>query len=93
MSSSFSPQNEQFLNHVVSDGLFPSRAAALDAAVDALREKQDEIPLVPDEHMALVEEGLEEAEAGLSQPMTADDWAKLRQLARDVASGKDRGAT
>ncbi len=37
-------------------------------------EKNDEIPLVPDEHMALVEQALESSAGGHSRPMTHDDW-------------------
>jgi len=90
MSSGFSPHNEQFLTHMVADGFFSSREAALDAAIDALREKQGDIPLIPEEHMALVEEGLEDLELNGATEMTAADWERLRQLARDVAAGRDR---
>jgi len=91
MDHELSPQNEQYLERVVAGGLFPSKEAALDAAVAALREKTDEVPFVPDEHMEAVEQGIDEADAGLSQPMTDDDWSRLRQRAHDVAAGKHQG--
>lgn len=65
--------------HVVASGMFPSKEAAIDAAVDALREKTEPIPMVPEEHMEEVERAIEESRAGLSTPMTAEDWAELRQ--------------
>jgi Arc/MetJ-type ribon-helix-helix transcriptional regulator len=88
MNHELSPQYEQYLDQMVSGGLYPSKEAALEAAIEALREKTEEIPFVPDEHMEAVERGIEEANAGLATPMTKDDWASLRQLAHDVAAGK-----
>lgn len=38
-----STQNEQFLADVLASGLFPSREAALEAAVEVLREKTEPI--------------------------------------------------
>jgi hypothetical protein len=93
MEHGLSPQNEQYLRQVVAGGIYPSKEAALDAAVAALRERNDEIPFIPDEHMEAVEEGLAEADAGLCRPMTEDDWARLHQLARDVAAGKSQGTS
>lgn len=86
MQHELSPQSEQYLDKVVSGGLYPSKEAALEAAIEALRQKNDEIPFVPDEDMEAVERGIEEANAGLATPMTKDDWARLRQLAHDVAA-------
>ncbi len=91
MEHELSPQNEQYLERIVAGGLFPSKEAALDAAVAALREKTDEIPFVPDEHMEAVEQGIDEAEAGLSRPMTDEDWSRLRQYAYKVAARKHQG--
>jgi hypothetical protein len=88
MQHELSPQSEQYLEKIVSGGLFPTKEAALEAAVEALRQKNEEIPFVPDEEMEEVERAIEEANAGLATPMTQEDWAKLRQLAHDVASGK-----
>jgi hypothetical protein len=64
MVKELSPQAEQYLAGVVAGGLFPSKEAALEAAAAALREKTDEIPFVPDEHM-------EQVERLLSRPMRA----------------------
>jgi len=86
MDHSLSPQTEEFLANMVANGVFPSRAAAIEAAVSALREKAAAIPAVPAEHLARVEQAIESANAGLTTPMTADDWAGLRQRARDVAA-------
>ena len=86
MANGLSPQSEQYLAHIVATGMFPSKEAALDAAVVALREKNDEIPLIPEEHMALVEEALASSEAGESRPMTKEDWDQLREFARRVAA-------
>lgn len=86
MSIQLSPQAEQYLDSVVADGFFPSREAALEAAVDALREKLEPIPFVPDEHMERVEQAIASSNAGRSREMTPEDWESLRQLARDVAA-------
>jgi hypothetical protein len=82
VATGLSSQSEQYLAQVVASGMFPSKEAALDAAVVALREKNEQIPLVPAEHMALVEEALESSAAGHSRPMTDEDWAALRDVAR-----------
>lgn len=93
MQHELSPQSEQYLDKIVAGGLYPSKEAALEAAVDALREKNEEIRSVPDEHIEAVERAIESANAGKSTPMTAADWAQLRQRAIDVAAGKvNRGA-
>jgi hypothetical protein len=86
MANGLSSQSEQYLAQVVASGLFPSKEAALEAAVVALREKNEEVPLIPEEHMALVEEALASAEAGESRPMTEEDWSQLREFARRVAA-------
>lgn len=93
MELGLSPQNEQFIEQVVAGGIFASKAAALNAAVDAMREREreEQIPPVPDEHMEAVEEALAESEAGLSRPMTSADWARLRQCALDGGRLKDSG--
>jgi len=87
MDKELSPQTEQYLASVVALGLFPSKEAALEAAVAALREKTDEIPFVPDEHMEQVEKAIEQANAGRLTPMTPEYWERLRQVARDAAAG------
>jgi len=88
-----SSRTEQFLAEAVANGLFPSKAAAIDAAVEALRGNVHvlrrgtaTVHFVPDEHMEAVEAAIEESEQGLSTPMTAADWNALRQRAHETAS-------
>lgn len=88
MQHELSAQSEQYLDKVVSGGLYPSKEAALEAAVEALREKTQEMPCVPDEHLERVEKAIDSANAGKATPMTAADWAELRQRAVDVAARK-----
>ena len=59
MTKELSSQNEQFLDSIVAGGLFPSKEAALDAAIEALREKTQQIPFVPDEHMERLDQAFE----------------------------------
>ncbi|MBL8827290.1 MAG: hypothetical protein JNM18_09910 [Planctomycetaceae bacterium] len=92
MANGLSPQNEQFLNRAIAEGLFPSTEAALDAAVSALREQSEAIPFVPAEHAALVDAAIEAANAGQSREMTAADWESLRQKVRSVAHRNSGGA-
>jgi hypothetical protein len=87
MNYDLSPRAEQFLTDVVAQGQFPTKTAALEAAVEALREKSDEIPYVPGEHMEAVERGIEEANAGKLIPMTPEYWQRLRQIAGDASAG------
>src|SRR5580698_2651373 len=86
MSTELSPQIEQYLASVVAGGLFPSQEAALEAAINALREKTEPIPFVPDEHMSRVEQAIESVSAGRSRPVTPEYWESLRQLVRDAAA-------
>jgi hypothetical protein len=86
MATGLSSQNEQYLAQVVASGMFPSKEAALDAAVVALREKNEQIPLVPAEHMERVEQAIASSNAGYSSEMTAEDWSRLRDLAHQVAA-------
>ena len=90
MAYELSPQTEQYLTSIVAGGMYPSKEAALEAAVAALRERREPSRTVPDEHMELVEEAVASAEDGRLRELTADDWSQLRQLARDVAA---RGAS
>ena len=85
MQHELSPQSEQYLDKMVAGGLYPSKEAALEAAIEALREKNKGIPFVPDEDAEAVDQGLEQASAGQATPMTEEDWARLRQLARAVS--------
>lgn len=73
--------------------MYPSRAAALEAAVAALRERDRAIPLVPAEHMALVEEAIRAANAGQVREMTEADWEGLRQRILKTADvSRDRNS-
>ena len=76
MDKELSPQTEEYLASVVAGGLFPSKEVALEAAVDALREKTESIPFVPDEHMERVEQAIESANAGSDN---SDDTSRLGQ--------------
>ena len=87
MVKELSQQSEQYLASIVA-GALPSKEAALEAAVEALRKNNEGIQFVPDEHMERVEQAIESANAGLATPMTQADWSRLRQLAHDVAAGK-----
>ncbi|MGC3971438.1 MAG: hypothetical protein QM775_30090 [Pirellulales bacterium] len=89
MSHELSPQSESYLHQVVAGGLYPSKDAALEAAVAALREQNANIPPVPDDHVAAVEEALADLEAGVEEKFTVEDWQSLREVIRSAAS---RGA-
>ncbi len=92
MSNGLSPQSEQYLAQVVASGMFPSKEAAIDAAVVALREKNENevVPMIPEEHMALVEEALASLEAGEGRLITEEDWERWHALARKVAAESSR---
>jgi hypothetical protein len=86
MARELSPQTEQYLASIVAGGLFPSKEAALEAAVEALRAKAEQIPFVPAEHMELVEQGMASALAGRARELTDADWESLRQRALAFAA-------
>jgi Arc/MetJ-type ribon-helix-helix transcriptional regulator len=56
VSSDLSPENEQFLEHIVSLGVYHDRGEALDKAVELLRRREG---LIRD-----VDEGIEQLERG-----------------------------
>ncbi|HVA50074.1 MAG TPA: hypothetical protein VNH11_27150 [Pirellulales bacterium] len=89
MAYELSPQTEQYLAGVVAGGLYPSKEAALEAAVEALRDKSGPPPSVPEVHLELVEEAIASVQAGRLRELTAADWSRLRQHAHDVSA---RGA-
>jgi hypothetical protein len=91
MNNELSPENEQFLANVVAGGLFPSKEAALDAAIEALREKTEQAATIPAEHVELIEQGIASLRAGRCRALTDADRENLRQLARDTASGSTHG--
>jgi Arc/MetJ-type ribon-helix-helix transcriptional regulator len=93
MAHELSPQTEQYLARIVAGGLYPSKEAAIEAAVDALREKNEQLLAVPDEQVDLVEQAIASSRAGKSRPLNAAEWSNLRQLARDAASGNASSST
>ena len=86
MATELSPQTEQYLASIVAGGLFPSKAAALEAAVEALRAKYEPNPSVPPEHMELVEQGMASVQSGRYRELTDADWASLCQRAHQAVS-------
>jgi hypothetical protein len=89
MQHELSPQSEQYLDKIVSGGLYASKEAALEAAVEALREKTEPIPFVPDGHMAGIEHGIESANAGRLKRVAPEFWEGLRRMVRDIAAKND----
>lgn len=86
MAQPLSPQAEQFLASIVAGGLYPSKEAALEAAVAALREKSESLLPVPDGHVELVEEAIIAADKGELRSLDKADWLRLRQFAHEVAA-------
>jgi hypothetical protein len=76
---------------MVSAGFYPSKEAALEAAIEALRERSELIPFVPDEHMEQVEKAIESANAGRLTLVTPEFWEGLRQMVREIASKNPAG--
>lgn len=92
MARELSPETEKYLASVVAGGLFPSKEAALEAAVVALRTQFEQVPPVPAEHMELVEQGLASIETGRCRELTDADWEAIRQRAVDQASRNSSGS-
>lgn len=86
MPDELSPQAEAYLASIVAGGLYSSKQAAIEAAVAALREKNQPLPNVPDDHMDAVEAALSAAQTGQLCEFTAADWSRLRGYAHDVAA-------
>jgi hypothetical protein len=84
MAYELSPQTEQYLASIVAGGLFPSKEAALEAAVESLRNSTNLVPMVPAEHMAAVEEGLASFQADGAKELTDADWELLREHVRET---------
>lgn len=81
MSSDLSPQSEQYLADAVQRGVFPSRGAALERAVNLLRQREQ---LIRD-----VNEGIEAIERGEYGPLDFDELkARIR---REAASRQEAG--
>jgi Arc/MetJ-type ribon-helix-helix transcriptional regulator len=69
MGSSLSPENEAFIRSAIADGLYPSRKALLNAAVDALR-----LPDSRDERLqAALQAGIDDIATGRAEEWNADD--------------------
>ena len=79
MAGELSPQTEAFIRDAVSLGIFPTREALLEKAVEQLRHDVTEIPLVDPEHMAGVEEALRSIEAGKGTELTEEEWDAIEQ--------------
>ena len=87
MSHELSPQTEQYLESIVAGGLFPSKEAALEAAVEALRNSAG-MPMVPASDMDAVEQGIESAQAGRARTLSDEDWEKVRRHAAEAAANR-----
>ena len=69
----------------MAGGLFPSKEAALEAAVVAFRTQFERAPPVPAEHLELVEHGLASIEAGRRPELADADLEAFRQRAAGIA--------
>jgi len=92
MTIELSPQTEQYLANIVAEGLFPTKEAALEAAVEAFRTSTESLPLIPAEHMDMVEQGMASALAGRSRELTDADWENIREHARQAATDNRPGS-
>jgi len=80
MSSTLSPENEQFIEQAVACGIFLDRGQALDVAVDLLRRRQELL-----DH---IDEGTRQLRSG---QYTEYDEAGLRQFFDEIiAEGMQR---
>ena len=86
MSSGLSPHIERKIADALAGGLYPSREALLEEGVEQLLDSR--IPIVPDEHMPLVEAAIESSNAGNSGPMIRAEWDQLHRLVDEIASGE-----
>jgi Arc/MetJ-type ribon-helix-helix transcriptional regulator len=71
VQTNLSPENEQFLEHAVSTGLYQDRDEALDKAVALLRRKEE---LIRD-----VNEGIEQLERGEGTELDIEEIMKAVQ--------------
>lgn len=83
MSGELAPQYEAFIQDALAAGTFPSREKLLEAAVESLREQQS-IQMIPEEHMAAVEEAVRDSESGRLVPGDVED-AVQRMYARQAS--------
>ena len=75
MSSSLSPENERFLEHAVSVGMYHDRGEALDRAVELLRRREQ---LIRD-----VNSGIEQLQRGEGVPLD------IEQIKAAVRGGRE----
>jgi predicted transcriptional regulator len=75
MAEEISPENEEFLQAIVAEGSFPSRATALNTAIDLLRNRQQLI--------ANVRAGIDQADRGEVNP-AEEVFARLEARAREL---------
>ncbi len=75
MSSSLSPENERFLDHAVSTGMYHDRGEALDRAVELLRRREQ---LIRD-----VNSGIEQLQRGEGVPLD------IEQIKTAVRGGRE----
>jgi Arc/MetJ-type ribon-helix-helix transcriptional regulator len=82
MANELSSSAEYYIARVVADGAFPSRAAVLEAAIAALREKSGDVD--PDPHDSITFRTVE---------LSLEECAKLQAdaLAKAAKSGKSSG--
>lgn len=92
MATNLNPQNEQFIQQALAAGRFPDRESLLNAAVDTLREEQPNI-VITEAMGRLVDEAIDEAEAGLEREFTEADWQDLFQRAIQQARDSKRAAS
>jgi Arc/MetJ-type ribon-helix-helix transcriptional regulator len=86
MSSGLSPHVEHKIAEALASGLYPSREALIEAGVEQLLDEQ--LPMIPEEHEALVAAAIESSNAGRSAEMSRREWDELHQLVNDIAAGK-----
>lgn len=91
MTYELSPQTEQYLANIVAGGLYSTKQAALEAAVAALREKNQPLAPVPEAHLDAVEEVLASTQTGQLREFTDAGWSRLRNHAHHVAGRIEPG--
>jgi len=74
MSSSLSPENEQFIRRAIDCGVFADRGQALDQAVELLRKRQ--------ELLWHIDEGTRQLRAGEGIELEGDDalWSFFNEI-------------
>lgn len=93
--SYLSPQNEQFVEQALAQGLFASREELVDAAVENLRLKQDaekNFDLSP-EQLQLVDEAIDQSEAGQGREYAEADWQDLLQRSLERGRSDKKAAS